>query len=164
MCFSVEIMACRLSYLLYMRLFQSFLFSTWNRADSFCCCHNNWQKFHHPCQNSLTFTLRRPLSEEALAFLSMIPDFFVHTSSNPVRNDWCGALVQHPQLRDSEEVFLTLERARLFLGATHVHSGLWGDDRCELDCRLLGCSFKIWIARILDKSVFWFIDISGHIS
>lgn len=144
--------------------FSHFYFLHETEQILFGCCHNNGQKFHHPCQNSMTFVLRRPLSEQALAFLSMIPDFFVHTSSNPVRNDWCGALVQHPQLRDSEEAFPTLERARLFLGVSHVHSGLWGGDWCELDCRLLGCSFKIWIAWILEKSVFWFIDISGHIS
>lgn len=56
----------------------------------------------------------------------MIPDFFIYTRSNPVRNDWCVALGQHPQLSDSEEAFLTLEGTTLFLGASRVHPGLRG--------------------------------------
>lgn len=75
MCFSVEIMAYRLSTFSHTILFWSVLFSTWNSEDSFCCCHNNRQKSYHPGQNSPTFMLRRPLSEQALALPNMIPDF-----------------------------------------------------------------------------------------
>lgn len=123
-------------------LFWSFFFSTWNRADSFCCCRNNGQKPHHLDQNSLTFTLRRSLSKQALALFTYVLDFFIYTSQNSLRNDFCAALGQHPHLGDSDETFPILEGTRLSVGASHIHPELRRNDQGELDCR---CSSSLVI-------------------
>lgn len=106
MCFSVETVVYRPSYFLsHTSVSIGLIFYMRQRADSFCCCHNNVQTPHHRGQNPLTFMLRRPLCKQVLS-LSMITHIL--STAVVIQSGEIGMLLlgKLTQLRDSEASLL----------------------------------------------------------
>lgn len=106
MCFSVETVAYRPSYFhSHTSVSIGLIFYMRQKADSFCCCHNNGQTPHHRGQNPLTFMLRRPLCKQVLS-LSMIT--YILSTAVVVLSGEIGVLLlgKLTHLRDSEASLL----------------------------------------------------------